>query len=54
MTGQVLRIDGDRVQRMRGWSVAGEYVGTTGKAATAEELVVGLPEIYGLAPTGRP
>jgi hypothetical protein len=54
LTGQVFRVDGNRVQRLRGWSIAGEYVSSSGAAVTAEELVEGLPEIYGVAPTGRP
>jgi NAD(P)-dependent dehydrogenase (short-subunit alcohol dehydrogenase family) len=53
LTGQVLRVDGNRVQRLRGWRAAGEYRGRSGGAVEAEELVTGLPEIYGTAPAGR-
>jgi NAD(P)-dependent dehydrogenase (short-subunit alcohol dehydrogenase family) len=54
LTGQVFRIDGNRVQRLRGWAVADEYVSKSGLAATADELVESLPGLYGVAPTGRP
>jgi NAD(P)-dependent dehydrogenase (short-subunit alcohol dehydrogenase family) len=54
LTGQVFRIDGNRVQRLRGWAIAAEYVGSPGQAVTAEELADALPGVYGVAPTGRP
>ena len=54
LTGQVFRVDGSRVQRLRGWAIAGEYASASGKAVTADELVDGLPRLYGVAPTGRP
>lgn len=53
ITGQVFRVDGNRVQRLRGWAVTGEYVGQEDAAVTAEELVDGLPATLGAAPTGR-
>jgi NAD(P)-dependent dehydrogenase (short-subunit alcohol dehydrogenase family) len=54
LTGQVFRVDGNRVQRLRGWAVAGEYASASGAAVTAEELVDALPELYAVTPTGRP
>jgi NAD(P)-dependent dehydrogenase (short-subunit alcohol dehydrogenase family) len=54
LTGQVFRIDGNHVQRLRGWTIAAEYVGSSGQAVTAEALVEALPGLYGVAPTGRP
>jgi NAD(P)-dependent dehydrogenase (short-subunit alcohol dehydrogenase family) len=54
LTGQVLRVDGNRVQRLRGWTVAGEYTGTGDGPVTPDELVTAIPEVYGVAPTGRP
>jgi NAD(P)-dependent dehydrogenase (short-subunit alcohol dehydrogenase family) len=54
LTGQVFRIDGNHVQRLRGWTIAAEYVGSSGQAVTAEELVEALPGLYGVVPTGRP
>jgi NAD(P)-dependent dehydrogenase (short-subunit alcohol dehydrogenase family) len=53
LTGQVFRIDGHRVQRLRGWAVDGEYASPTGTAATADELVDGLAGVYGARPSGR-
>jgi NAD(P)-dependent dehydrogenase (short-subunit alcohol dehydrogenase family) len=52
LTGQVLRIDGDRVQRMRGWQIAGEHRSTNGGAVTAEELLDGLAAVYEVMPPG--
>jgi hypothetical protein len=51
--GQVFRVDGGRVQRLRGWTVAGEYRSKSGYAVEPDELVTGLPEVYGSAPAGR-
>jgi NAD(P)-dependent dehydrogenase (short-subunit alcohol dehydrogenase family) len=52
LTGQVLRIDGDRVQRMRGWQIVGEHRSTSGAAVTAEELLDGLAAVYEVMPPG--
>jgi NAD(P)-dependent dehydrogenase (short-subunit alcohol dehydrogenase family) len=54
LTGQVLRVDGDRVQRLTGWAIEGEYASRAGTAVQAEELVGAMPQLYGAAPTGRP
>jgi hypothetical protein len=48
----VLRIDGDRVQRMGGWHIAGEHASAAGGAVTADELVDGIPAMYGAIPAG--
>jgi NAD(P)-dependent dehydrogenase (short-subunit alcohol dehydrogenase family) len=53
LTGQVFRVDGGRVQRLRGWTAAGEYQSKSGMAVEPEELITGLPELYGSAPAGR-
>ncbi len=53
LTGQVLRIDGDRLQRLQGWSAAGEYASRDGGALAAQELADGFAELYGVIPTGR-
>ena len=52
LTGQVLRIDGDRVQRMRGWQIVGEHRSAAGGAVTAEELLDGLAAVYEVMPPG--
>ena len=53
LTGQVLRIDGNKVNRLRGWTIAGVHTSRSGLAVTADELVEALPELYGAAPSGR-
>jgi NAD(P)-dependent dehydrogenase (short-subunit alcohol dehydrogenase family) len=53
LTGQVFRVHGSRVQRLRGWRAAGEYRSKSGGAVEPGELVAGLPEVYGTAPAGR-
>jgi NAD(P)-dependent dehydrogenase (short-subunit alcohol dehydrogenase family) len=53
LTGQVLRVDGNRVQRLSGWTAVGEYSSRGGAALEAEELVDGLAEVYGVLPSGR-
>ena len=53
LTGQVFRVHGNRVQRLRGWRSAGEYRSRSGRAVEPGELVAGLPEVYGTAPAGR-
>jgi NAD(P)-dependent dehydrogenase (short-subunit alcohol dehydrogenase family) len=52
LTGQVLRNDGDRVQRMRGWQIVGEHRSVAGGAVTAEELLDGLAAVYEVMPPG--
>ncbi len=52
LTGQVLRIDGDRVQRMRGWQIAGEHASAAGGAVTPDELLDAVPAMYGIIPAG--
>jgi NAD(P)-dependent dehydrogenase (short-subunit alcohol dehydrogenase family)/acetyl-CoA acetyltransferase len=53
LTGQVFRVHGNRVQRLRGWRSAGEYRSKSGGAVEPGELITGLPETYGTAPAGR-
>lgn len=53
LTGQILRIDGDKVNRLQGWTITGIHPSGSGGAVTAEELVEALPRLYGAAPTGR-
>lgn len=53
LTGQVLRVDGNTVQRLTGWAIEGAYTSKDGLALQPEELVSAMPEIYGTAPLGR-
>jgi NAD(P)-dependent dehydrogenase (short-subunit alcohol dehydrogenase family) len=54
LTGQVLRVDGNKVNRLQSWTVTGIHTSKDGGAVTAQELVEDLPKLYGTAPTGRP
>ncbi|WP_433472311.1 SDR family NAD(P)-dependent oxidoreductase [Spirillospora sp. CA-142024] len=54
LTGQVLRVDGDKLNRMQSWTIASTHHARTGEAVTADELVEALPQLYGTAPAGRP
>jgi NAD(P)-dependent dehydrogenase (short-subunit alcohol dehydrogenase family) len=52
LTGAVLRIEGNTVHRMRGWTVDGSYTARSGRALSVEELSVGMRRLYGVAPSG--
>lgn len=54
LTGQVLRIDGNRLQRMQSWQISGEHSSISGGAVTAEELLDGMAALYGTMPSGVP
>jgi NAD(P)-dependent dehydrogenase (short-subunit alcohol dehydrogenase family) len=54
LSGQVLRVDGDRIVRMQGWSPAGDYRSRGGGAVTADELVDAAPALFGVLPGGVP
>lgn len=53
LTGQVLRIDGDRLIRMTGWSAtAGTYRARTGERLTASEIGHAARMLWRTAPEG--
>lgn len=52
LSGSVLRIDGNTVQRIRGWTVDGAYVSRSGAALEVAELGLGLRKLLGAAPVG--
>jgi NAD(P)-dependent dehydrogenase (short-subunit alcohol dehydrogenase family) len=54
LTGQVIYIQGDRVRRMQGWGVVGEYHSVGGRALSADELGEALPHLYGVLPNLQP
>jgi NAD(P)-dependent dehydrogenase (short-subunit alcohol dehydrogenase family) len=54
LTGQVIYIQGDRVRRMQGWTVAGEYHSVAGRALSPAELGESLPHLYGALPNLQP
>jgi NAD(P)-dependent dehydrogenase (short-subunit alcohol dehydrogenase family) len=53
LTGQIIRVDGATANRLRGWTVVDSVSSASGKALAAEELADVLPQLYGVAPTGR-
>jgi NAD(P)-dependent dehydrogenase (short-subunit alcohol dehydrogenase family) len=52
LSGVVLRVDGNTVRRVRGWTVEGAYSSASGETLTTEELSVGIRKLYGAAPIG--
>jgi hypothetical protein len=52
LTGAVLRVDGNTVQKVKGWTVDGGYKSKSGEWLTVEELGLGLRRLYGVAPRG--
>jgi NAD(P)-dependent dehydrogenase (short-subunit alcohol dehydrogenase family) len=52
LTGQVFRIEGSRIVRMREWSPLADYASRGGGAVTADELESGMAQLYGVAPRG--
>lgn len=52
LSGQVLRIDGNAVNRVQGWTIAETYQSRSGEAVTVEELGLGLRRMLGAAPRG--
>jgi NAD(P)-dependent dehydrogenase (short-subunit alcohol dehydrogenase family) len=54
LTGQVIYIQGNRIRRMEGWSVAGEYRSAAGRELSPAELGEALPHLYGTLPKLQP
>jgi NAD(P)-dependent dehydrogenase (short-subunit alcohol dehydrogenase family) len=52
LSGAVLRVDGNTVQRVKGWTVEGGYTSSSGQALTTDELGLGIRKLYGAAPLG--
>jgi NAD(P)-dependent dehydrogenase (short-subunit alcohol dehydrogenase family) len=52
VSGNVLRVDGNTVRRVRGWTVEGGYKSKSGEALSTEELGVGIRQLFGAAPLG--
>lgn len=53
LTGQIIRVDGATANRLRGWTVVDSVTSASGRALGAQELAEVLPQLYGVAPTGR-
>jgi NAD(P)-dependent dehydrogenase (short-subunit alcohol dehydrogenase family) len=52
LTGQVLRIDGNTLMRVGGYTIDGEYASHSGERLTVEELDLGVAKLYGTFPQG--
>jgi len=48
----VLRVDGNTVMNVKGWTVDSSYRSKSGQALTSEELGLGIRKLYGAAPRG--
>jgi NAD(P)-dependent dehydrogenase (short-subunit alcohol dehydrogenase family) len=52
LSGAVLRIDGNTVRRVKGWTVDDGYTAKAGEALDVGELGLGIRKLYGVAPVG--
>jgi NAD(P)-dependent dehydrogenase (short-subunit alcohol dehydrogenase family) len=52
LTGQVLRVDGNKLIRVGGYTMDDTYNSASGEALTVEELRVGIRKLYGTYPKG--
>ena len=54
VTGQVFYIQGDRIQRIAGWSVDGEYHSESGRSLEPSELANAIPLLHHALPPLQP
>jgi NAD(P)-dependent dehydrogenase (short-subunit alcohol dehydrogenase family) len=54
VTGQVFYVQGDRVQRIEGWRVDGEYHSVSGRSLTVAELGNAIPLLHHALPPLQP
>jgi NAD(P)-dependent dehydrogenase (short-subunit alcohol dehydrogenase family) len=54
VTGQVFYVQGDRVQRIAGWSVDGEYHSESGRSLEPSELANAIPLLHHALPPLQP
>jgi hypothetical protein len=52
LTGQLLRVDGNTLMRVAGYTIDASYQSKSGEALTVEELGVGVRQLYGAFPPG--
>lgn len=52
LTGQILRIDGNQIGRVGGYTVDGSHASAGGERVSVEELDVGIAKLYGVFPKG--
>jgi len=52
LSGSVLRVDGNTVMRVRGWTVEGGYTAKSGEMLDTSEVGLGVRKLFGAAPMG--
>jgi len=52
LSGTVLRVDGNSLQRVQGWTVCEGFRSASGRAFTVDELGLGIRKLFGAAPRG--
>jgi NAD(P)-dependent dehydrogenase (short-subunit alcohol dehydrogenase family) len=52
VTGQIIRVDGNKVMRVSGYTIDGTYESKSGEAVTTDELGVGMRKLFGTFPSG--
>ena len=52
LSGTVLRVDGNTLQRVQGWTVCEGFQSASGQAFTVDELGLGIRKLFGAAPRG--
>jgi NAD(P)-dependent dehydrogenase (short-subunit alcohol dehydrogenase family) len=52
LSGSVLRVDGNTVYQVNGFSLGGSYQAKSGEAVTIDEFSLGARKIFGVAPRG--
>jgi NAD(P)-dependent dehydrogenase (short-subunit alcohol dehydrogenase family) len=52
LSGQVIRVDGNKVQRVTGWAVDGMFESASHEAIEVGEVGMGLRKLYGTLPPG--
>jgi hypothetical protein len=52
LTGQVLRVDGNTLMKVGGYTIDASYPSRSGEALTVDELGVGMRKLFGTFPQG--
>ncbi|MFI5053219.1 MAG: SDR family NAD(P)-dependent oxidoreductase [Acidimicrobiia bacterium] len=52
LSGSVLRVDGNTVMRVRGWTIEGGYKSASGEMLDTAEVGLGVRKLFGAAPVG--
>jgi NAD(P)-dependent dehydrogenase (short-subunit alcohol dehydrogenase family) len=52
LSGALLRVDGNTLMRVGGYTIDGTYPSKSGEALTVDELGIGVRQLFGVHPTG--